>query len=254
MHCRLCLEEKKLLKKSHILPEFFYEGMYNEYHKVVHTNLNNLHDKKHYPTGLYEKNILCAECDGNLLSSFETYAAEAFFKPNGKRRHSVTIEPLTGNDGLKMLSFSNLDYTKFKLFLLSLLWRSGLSNHLLFKQVELGCHAAFLREMLYTRNAGEETDYQTCIYYLNMPPYMIQESIIEPASIDDDGNTMIVFYLKGWMIHYNLEPVNKLEIFDKGCIGKDHKMIVPILEGDFAVKQFDAYLKRKIRLKSKMPH
>lgn len=33
--CKLCLEEKILLKKSHIIPEFMYKDLYDENHKLI---------------------------------------------------------------------------------------------------------------------------------------------------------------------------------------------------------------------------
>ena len=36
--CRLCLEEQALIKKSHIIPEFMYQDLFDENHKFIMTS------------------------------------------------------------------------------------------------------------------------------------------------------------------------------------------------------------------------
>ena len=55
MICKLCLKEKKLLKKSHIIPKFMYKGLFDENHKILVSKVNPLKKEKLQSDGAYEK-------------------------------------------------------------------------------------------------------------------------------------------------------------------------------------------------------
>lgn len=67
------------------------------------------------------KNILCSECD-NRLGRYEDYASLIF-----KGGESINIKSEKGN-GIVIHHISGIDYKKFKLFLLSLLWKTSISS------------------------------------------------------------------------------------------------------------------------------
>lgn len=120
--CRLCKKEAKL-RNSHILPEFFYLDLYEEKHRTLQIAQEG---EKIIQKGIREY-LLCQQCE-TKLSKYEKYAKELINEiPNFSR-----------NDELGILYSENVDYTKFKLFQLSLLWRSGISTHLAFSQIDLG--------------------------------------------------------------------------------------------------------------------
>ena len=79
-NCKLCLLPKKLVK-SHIIPDFFYEGIFDEKHfmnKLRPYGFINSNEKiQRNPTGEYDKIILCGDCD-KFLGKFETYAKLVF--------------------------------------------------------------------------------------------------------------------------------------------------------------------------------
>ena len=71
--CKLCLQKKKLVR-SHIIPEFLYKRLYNEKHQFfVISNDSKIHDRV-LQKGLREY-LLCQECDGEILSSYEHYTS-----------------------------------------------------------------------------------------------------------------------------------------------------------------------------------
>lgn len=112
MICKLCLEEKQLIKKSHIIPDFMYKGIYDEKHKIVHINLENIKNKSHTYSGIYDKNILCANCDNEIISKLETYASNCvYFNGSLKSRSHIEIEKFEGNeDFVPFVRLKNLDY------------------------------------------------------------------------------------------------------------------------------------------------
>lgn len=136
--CKLCKNETKLLKKSHLIPDFMYKNIYDEEHKLMYISSSKEEgDKKGIGfqyTGEYEKYILCKKCDNEILGKLESYAA---FVLNGGRC-SKESAPIYQNirlpNGSEFALLQNLLYDKFKLFLSSLgnklyLW----ANYLLYE-------------------------------------------------------------------------------------------------------------------------
>jgi hypothetical protein len=70
--CRLCGSDGPLCF-SHVLPEFFYEGTYDEGHRFVSVTDHPRHRPRIMQKGLRE-HLLCAACEGRL-SRYETYVA-----------------------------------------------------------------------------------------------------------------------------------------------------------------------------------
>src|SRR5690606_22273539 len=92
--------------------------------------------------------LLCIDCE-EKFSRHEKYVAEVF---SGKRE--VFLSRAGG-----LVIAEGIDYTKFKLFALSVLWRAGVSRNNFFRDVELGPHQEKLRYMLLNDHPGESSEY-----------------------------------------------------------------------------------------------
>ena len=68
--CRLCLK-KKVLKNSHIIPEFIYSPLYDEKHRFHVLSNMNVSGPAKLQKGIREY-LLCGECEGKL-SKYERY-------------------------------------------------------------------------------------------------------------------------------------------------------------------------------------
>ena len=85
--CKLCLENKKLQKKSHIIPDFMYKELYDEKHRLYkiyneEIEAGNL-KKRMVNDAAYEKNILCHDCDNDVINRrYENYANLVFYSNN----------------------------------------------------------------------------------------------------------------------------------------------------------------------------
>lgn len=162
--CRLCLKESEL-RKSHILPEFFYLPLYDELHRTMHIPSNK--KEKLIQKGVREY-LLCQECE-TKLSRYEGYAIKAIRDiPNFKK-------DLRGGTVFS----DNVDYETFKLFQLSILWRAGVSNNLMFANVNLGKHEQKIRTMLVEENPGSYTEYG-CFIVMLPNPQKIDKIIMPP--------------------------------------------------------------------------
>ena len=89
--------------------------------------------------------MLCQSCE-TKLSKWETYARGLLTGGTLLQyRREGTITWVEG-----------IDYSRFKLFQLSILWRAGVTTREFFSKVTLGPHAERLREMLLAEDPGEK--------------------------------------------------------------------------------------------------
>ncbi|MEC3964544.1 hypothetical protein [Flagellimonas halotolerans] len=163
--CKLCEEEKKLIKTSHIISDFLHANLYDEKHKLRAFDSKDL--KSDNPqiskpsSGSYEGGILCNKCDNEIIGVYETYISRVL-KNNLKEK--INCENNTNDEGLNFINVSNLDYKKTKLFLLSLLFRSHISSRVEYKEVNLGPYADKIRKQILENNPSKENDIEIVIF------------------------------------------------------------------------------------------
>ena len=199
---------------------------------------------------MYDKHILCNKCDNEILGRLETYASKVLLSKQIKNTNIIS-EISTIDEYFKIITLKNLNYKKFKLFLLSILWRSSISKLPFFEEVKLGIHSDIIRKMIFEDNPKENIDYETSIILLKSEQIPIP-SVISPRYLKFDGNSSYIFHINNFMIHFNISKHNKLSMFEKTTIWKDNTMKIALLEDHIANHHFDSYLGKKLRLKSKI--
>jgi hypothetical protein len=141
--CKLCHKEAELCD-SHILPEFLYAPLYDEKHRFIAISTDAEKKEKFLQKGLREK-MLCKDCEVKF-SVYENYASGIIFGGVG-----VQMKQESGR-----LLLQDVDYTKFRLFQLSLLWRMGVAQDDFFSAVDLGPYEERIRNMLIADDPGDE--------------------------------------------------------------------------------------------------
>jgi hypothetical protein len=210
--CKLCNQTKPLLKKSHIIPDFFYvqAGLYNEKHQIHKISVQRfIKDKKvsFIPTGVYEGGMLCETCDNDLLGGLETYGRKVLFgglKPN----EEIACKNFRNrNDGFEYSICENVDYKKFKLFLLSILWRAAISTNTVFNDVDLSeNHVEILRSMLFEMNPGQYNDFPI-ITMSNVKNNSIPSDLIgQPIKSEIHERILITFLLSDFIFVFHVAP------------------------------------------------
>ena len=128
--CKLCQKQAKL-RNSHILPEFFYQNLYDKDVKRFNTYKINLDKPENLKKRIEQKGIreylLCQDCE-TLLSKYERYAAETLYSKNLKNKAYVINSKETPDQKKFTYDYAGFDYKLFKIFLLSLLWRIIISD------------------------------------------------------------------------------------------------------------------------------
>ena len=161
MLCTDCSE----YRNSHILPEFLYADLYDEKHRTLQISKG---EEKTLQKGLREY-LLFQKCE-TKLSKYEKYAKGLLQE----------IPNFSHDESLGILYSNDVDYSKFKLFQLSTLWRSGVSKHEAFTQVRLGSHKEKLRQMLVDDNPGSKSDYG-CIMSIILETELLHKIIQSPT-------------------------------------------------------------------------
>ena len=167
MKCALCQQTKPLCD-SHIIPEFFYKKLYDSEHSYFFVSTDPSKGAESRRKGIYEK-LLCTSCE-KQIGSFEDYSSKVL-------SGNVTIDD---SHRPNWIVLRNLDYTKFKLFQISLLWRAGVSARKEFSKCDLGPHGERMRIMLLNGQPGEPYEYGCFIFFFPTAQKEMQRIVYPP--------------------------------------------------------------------------
>ena len=194
--CALCLRPEKL-QMSHIIPEFFYSSVYGPSHTFNVYRPDRLHLGPPLQKGLKER-LLCRCCEGRL-QKWEDWFARFWY---GKVRALPDPAP-------PELTKLAVEYDKFKLTLLSILWRAGQSKQEAFRHVQLGPHAEVLRRMLWSSDPGGRDKYAVLAHILywqhRSPAY---EVVSSPTTGRQWGNRTYLFVFGGCAWYFFMSTAN----------------------------------------------
>jgi hypothetical protein len=195
-NCKLCLKEKELMF-SHIIPEYFYEPMYDEKHRFMQISTIPEIPIKHKQKGIREY-LLCEECE-QKFSVFERYVSQAYYhKESNKIQQDERI-----------FVVEDVDYKLLKLFQLSILWRSAITNVELFGDVKLGPHTERLRLMLFNEDPGKDYEYGCLQFAVIFDQNKLADGLImPPALFRVDGYRMCRFTFGGIIWLYVISSHN----------------------------------------------
>lgn len=211
-------------------------------HKIeVHQFLST---KKKYlsPKGEYEGDMLCQECENIRLGQLDDYGKLVLF-PNSKS--SADLEEIVLSnpiDGAKMSVISGYDYGKFKLFLLSILWRSSISSREMFKEGKIPTEdEENIRKMILNNNSGNIDEYPiTLMSYLN-DTSVARDLIMQPIRSKTEERLIISFLIAGFcFMFYVSSKYSKMEEIEKYSLTHKRFCIlhIPLGKGWDFIKNF----------------
>ncbi len=221
MICRLCLRSGELLKRSHIIPDFLYQDIFDEKHRLVKFTTLTPNSKQSLPNSEYESDILCRNCDNEIIGSLESYASQVLF--GGKIK--VSAKNFVKPDGLEFTQVTDLDYKRFKLFLLSVLWRASISSRNFFQKVNLGPYEEVVRAMVFTRNPGKAGDFP-CIINTYQKSSLPKEIIAEPKKIRLEGSIGYSFLIGGFLYVFKIVQSEQIDWVLEAAIKEKGEMKV----------------------------
>lgn len=208
--CALC-QQVRPLRDSHIIPEFLHGGLYDEIHRF------NTYGHHGSPVGgLAQKRarecLLCDECEQRFCV-YER-CASVFYRGAVTAFSDTTRPAVTHGRSLKftrigedskpttapvpwVLLIEGVDYVRLKLFLLSLLWRMGVSSLYFFREVGLGPHEEKIRKMLLKDDPGEPGDYPCQIRLIEAYERLLTDYQSQPRKYRRDGKTFYRLFSTG---------------------------------------------------------
>lgn len=202
--CRLCLEVKQFAK-SHIIPDFYFKRIREGDDKFYTFDAIGAYhgdgNMRYAFSGEYDCNILCENCDNNIGKLLEDYACKLLFGgltlEVGER-----AEDFVTPDGISFTRFSNIDYSKYKLFLLSILWRASISTRPFFENVNLGPHEETIRKMLLSHEPGLASDYPTLVLNYLRASDELTKIVGQPLKKRIENRIAYMFIIFGSVITY----------------------------------------------------
>lgn len=214
--CALCLEDRKL-SNSHIVPDFIFkrlQGPNREFH-ILYTDER---EKETYYKTFAEK-LLCSKCE-NLFSVWEDYASQFFYGGT----------PLTGKMHGNVLVLEDVDYTQMKLFLMSILWRFGVTTIPWFKGMKLGPHEERLRSLLNQSDPSEANVYGCNIAAVLHNRKHFEDLIIPPTAITDNGHRCQRIVVGGYIFQYFVSTHEVVHDSSIGMLQKSGRLFIAFLE------------------------
>lgn len=205
------------LQKSHIIPEFFYTMVYDlkpRRFKVISADpsVEEYFEQK----GIRER-LLCKACE-RKLAQWEKYVKETFVDGNG-----VTSTPM--GDGFRL---RGIEYKRFKLFLLSLLWRMSVSSLEFFKLVDLGTEVEeVLRTALLNEDPQQPDEFPCILIVVKIDGRFVKDWISQPSLFTGIGGERICCsVINGIMYTFTIGKQPPSSIAAKAAINEKNEMIV----------------------------
>lgn len=192
MDCKLCHQDKKLCK-SHIIPESAYGPLYDDKHRFFSVD-NTRETLPLLQKGLREL-LLCEECE-QLLNKYDSYFANEWYAKG--------LGPSEARE--ELFEIKGLDYHRFKLFHMSILWRAGVASRAEFREVDLGQHESRLRELILDDDPGGPGEYGVfaCVLVSPKDNAVYQALVMQPRSVELDDVPGFQFVFGGCAWHYLL--------------------------------------------------
>ena len=239
MKCNLCCNKKKLLKKSHIIPEFMYQDLFDEKHRIFEVLLktDSLPQCKTRQSGAYDKYILCSNCDNKVLGSLERYASLALYGGI-----ELTIESGSNHNTSRYINVKGIDYQKLKLFLLSVLWRASISRLPIFKKVKLGVHENILRDKICSSTPGGSREYPCAIFTHLHHPTIPNQIVAEPGCVIN-GEQHIYAFLIGGNLFVFFTATNAETEWAQSCTVKENgEMNIIQMSNELSAKTINKFM------------
>lgn len=162
-------------RKSHILSDFLYQDAYDERHSLISFDQELQRRGKRFSS--YWEQLFCSECEGRF-GKWESYFADVWFN---RPKRPIKLEQ-------EFVVIRGLDYARFKLFHLSILWRASQSTLPAFASVSLGPHDEKIRDLLLREDASDPDVYPIAGRALRDDDGSFKDDILSlPAGTRIDG-------------------------------------------------------------------
>ena len=246
MICKFCRQEKKLIK-AHIIPRNFYLARKNDKYICINSKTG---EYTYQQQGGYDSNILCGDCDNNILGEFDKEGYRVLFGDFNKYQY-VQIHP---KYKIYQLDNSNFDYTKLRKFFISILWRASISQLEEWSNINLGGYERKALNILKGKREYPEL-FKILIYKNSLTEDISQEVLI--AKGKTSKYKKYVIQMAGYRIEVMVDSTritNKYKLqYEKYFLNPTYAHIIETPEISKRLKQEYNIRKRKLYAKGFVP-
>lgn len=146
--CKFCGQEKKLIK-AHIIPKKFYVALKNDKYFGINSETGKYSIQQQ---GAYDSNILCGDCDNNILGELDKEGYRVLFGDFNKYKCILSYPQYK----IYQLSIKDFDLIKLRKFFISILWRASISKLEECSKINLGPYEKRAFEILNDKRSYDE--------------------------------------------------------------------------------------------------
>lgn len=195
-----------------------HKTMYDSDHRFFSLSGNASLKVRTHQKGMREP-LLCDDCE-QQFARYEKYASGVFF--GGQ---AVGI----GRSG-NMVLLSNLEYAPLKLFLMSLLWRMGVTSVDTLKGIELGPHQESLRQLLLNENPSDPMTYPCLMTAVMHEGAHMSDMIVRPGLGKVEGHRVWSFVTAGLLFSFVVSRHGAPGDMDRAVLKLDGTMAFVVKE------------------------
>jgi hypothetical protein len=217
MNCRLCGKDKKLVR-AHIIPKSLWKPLFNDERPPQSLSTAPPVDDKKSPVGIYDTEILCAQCE-SIFSPWDDYAQKLLLAKPSEEQYVV-------NNGRKIAYVETaIDYAKLKLFFISLLWKAAVSNHFFFARVNVGSFEPQLRRMILKGDPGEPDTFAVMIAKCDD---RLGPIVLNPQAERWGEINYYHFYLAGYMAYIKVDSRPAPDFMGELALDPENPLIISL--------------------------
>lgn len=222
-----------------------YQGLFDNEHFIHKINFENFKKSQKVPSGEYESNILCKECDNKIIGGYEDYARRILYGGQLNKNNTIFFENRQNQGGVKTTYCKGVDYTKFKLFLLSFLWKASISQRNFFQKINLGPYQEDIRKMILKNDPKNEMDFPCCISTyanINLP----KELIGQPQKYRYNNILGYTFLINKLLYIFLISNRKKPEWFSEIIINKSNEFSIVHMSEKNAKNLIEYFMGNKV--------
>jgi hypothetical protein len=172
--------------------------------------------------GIYDPDILCRECDGDLISPWDNYGQTLLL--SSPSRKNYIVDEAGKPDAYKIDTF---DYNKLKLFFMSILWRAAITSHHFFAQVQLGYWEDKLKKMILAQDPGSENDFSVLLFKYEGD---FSEIMQNPTKEKQDGVNCYRFRFPKYGFLIKVDQRNFHPKIARCLLSSNQPLLIPVME------------------------
>ena len=172
--CKLCYQLRALCN-SHAIPDATFKHVFRQGSGKAVVALDDAKTPIRYSSDSWDVAMLCSDCEGKLNTQYDSYGIAIFHGSLGQMKEM--------KDGI---SFKGIDRQRLRMFFLSILWRSSVSWHESYGNIDLPTELeSQLRDAL-------ATDTKLPASVLNVAVYKLKDSSPPNGFSDEHIRSLVV--------------------------------------------------------------